>query len=105
MSTYNDEAVDQWIAKYKPKKNPFNPNASWEGTLFETYGEEVKHVLDYLDHLGNHHVWTYLETETGTAISAGWSFVNRIGYFITEVPWENLDVFIEDETYSEEDYE
>ena len=86
--------IDTWEETYKPIKNPFDSNASFNGTMFETYGEEETHVygVDY------HYVWTYTADDTAL-IYNGRGFVNRMGYFITEVPWEdsdNIDINLED---------
>ena len=86
---------DEWIEKYKPIVNHLDPNASFqdengEGIMFETYGEEHDFVRSKVD---ENVVWTYMDTDDGgTCVSAGYSFVNRIGYFITEKAWEDLDI-------------
>jgi hypothetical protein len=36
---------DEWYATYKPIKNHLDKNASWNGEMFETYGEEVEFVI------------------------------------------------------------
>jgi hypothetical protein len=53
--------------------------------MFETYGAEQDFVYatDY------HYVWTYVDGDEGTYLVSGRAFVNRIGYIITEVPWED----------------
>jgi hypothetical protein len=61
--------------------------------MFETYGDELKFIQEADDYI----VWTYGDGDDGgTYIWAGYSFVNRIGYFITERPWiEGTDVQVE----------
>jgi hypothetical protein len=82
--------VEEWAEQYKPIVNALDSNASWDlgngGTMYETYGEELVAVQNADPNC----VWTYIDTDNGTAISAGLGFVNRIGYFITEVPHEPL---------------
>ena len=91
--TYTQIDEDTWYEKYKPIPNHLNPNASWgdgvgTGIMFETYGEEEEFIRQY----DERHIWTYMDTgDGGTCIGAGWSFVNRIGYFITENPWTDED--------------
>ena len=91
--TYKQIDEDTWVKKYKPITNHLDPNASWgvdEGTgiMFETYGDEVEFVKQQ----NERHIWTYMDTDDGgTCIGAGWSVVNRIGYFITENPWTDED--------------
>jgi hypothetical protein len=52
--------------------------------MFETYGEEV----DYVKSIPQNRIWTYTDVGSGTGIYNGWHFVNRLGYFITELPAE-----------------
>ena len=92
MSTITE---DEWYTKYKPVANHIDPDASWSdgdnGLMFETYGEEVQYVLSQVD---NNTVWTYMDSDNGgTCVVAGYYLVNRIGYFVTEVPWEDEDIY------------
>jgi hypothetical protein len=74
---------DEWIATYKPILNHIDTNASFNGTMFETYGEEVAFVKSQLDE----YIWTFGDGDDGGGyVWNGWSFINRIGYFITEIP-------------------
>jgi len=77
----------KWLKKYKPVKNHLVPTAPYDGCMFETYDEEKKHVDRHLFQ----HVWTLVDDE-GDKIRNGRHKVNRIGYFITEVPWEGCSV-------------
>lgn len=98
---------DEWCEQFKPIKNMVISNASFEGTMFETFGVELKAV-----NLANPaRVWTYFdgdldenllekagykkedgeyvldgETAESGFIGEGLHYVNRMGYFITEVP-------------------
>jgi len=91
--------VEEWAEQYKPIVNALDSNASWDlgngGTMYETYGEELVAVQNADPDC----VWTYIDTDNGTAISAGLGFVNRIGYFITEVPHEPLLADYSNHTY------
>lgn len=81
---FKEMTEDEWIATYKPIINHIDKNASFDGTMFETYGDEEEFVENYPD---SNCVWTYADGDDGgTYIFNGWHFVNRIGYFITEVP-------------------
>ena len=97
---------DAWAKKFKPIQNKFYPNEP-ETKMFETYGEEVEFVNNY-DH---RYVWTNLTGEMSDLVCAGYHYVNRIGYYITEVPWDNEDDYallsIEEEChcYNEDGYE
>jgi len=75
--------LDEWAATYKPIKNHIDTNASFDGEMFETYGDEVEFVKAQ----DEDRIWMYGDGDDGGSyIWNGWHFVNRIGYFITEVP-------------------
>lgn len=78
MKTY-----DEWVAYYRPRPNHLVPTSSFEGTMFETYGEELEYVkaFDY------NRVWTFISDVDGDRIENGMRVVDRLGYFITDEPW------------------
>lgn len=88
---------EEWIEQHKPIKNEIALNASYDGTMFETYGEEVEFVKAQYPYT----IWTLLDEDGHTWIAAGWHFVNRMGYFITEVPWtdEHLEIVLDEPRY------
>jgi len=92
---------DAWADKFKPIKNKLRKN---DELMYETYGEEV----DYVRAIDPKYVWTYVDGDMCSLIVAGYSYVNRIGYYITEIPWEDdmdtvlLSVERECECYDEE---
>lgn len=68
---------DEWEATYKPT------------TDFE-YGDlsEIDGDVD------QHHIWTVVDGDgIYMNIVSGIHIINRLGYFVTEVPWED-DVFV-----------
>jgi hypothetical protein len=75
--------------------------------MFETYGEE----LDFVCTQDNKYVWTWIQGDMSDLIVAGYHYVNRLGYYITEVPWDDeddyalLSVEVECECYNEDGYE
>jgi hypothetical protein len=74
---------DVWVETYKPIPNNIDTNASFDGMMFETYGAEV----EFVKKANPAHIWMYGDGDDGGLyIWSGWGFVNRIGYFITEVP-------------------
>ena len=78
---------ERTFLKFKPMKNHLAKNAGWNGWLFETYGKEMAYVKS----VAPEKVWTLLDVDGGLYISSGYHFVNRVGYFVTEVPWsENM---------------
>jgi hypothetical protein len=92
--------VEEWIYHFNPLVNHLDKNASFDdgsgGIMFETYGEEY----DYVASIGQkdpNRIWTYIDNEEGeTTIINRWAFVNRIGYFITEKPYDDmLDITVQ----------
>lgn len=80
---------DNFSELYNPIKNHLDSNAGWDGTLFETYGAELEHVLSFANCFDKQkRVWTLVESDGNMSVSAGYHMINRMGYFITEKPWE-----------------
>lgn len=83
---------DVFEATYKPMLNHLDSNASWNGCMFETYGEELVHVKAIYKENPDR-VWTVLDVDGALMLDSGMSFVNRMGYVITELP-APADTFI-----------
>jgi predicted methyltransferase MtxX (methanogen marker protein 4) len=103
LSESQEQQLDKWLADYKPVANHISDSSGWEingkGILFETYDEE----LDFVSQQPDNNVWTWIDGDEGTVIVAGMAFVNRIGYFVTEVAWTDESAFVEVDTYSDEE--
>jgi hypothetical protein len=83
MDTFIEMDFDEWCATYKPIPNNIVEDSSFNGTMFETYGAEVAFVKK----ADPAYIWMYGDGDDGGSyIWNGWHIVNRIGYFITEVP-------------------
>lgn len=95
---------DEWHDHYKPIKNWLRKDEDIE--MFETYGVEVGIVLG-VNRFDMNKVWTLVDGDEGTWITNGFHYVNRIGYFITEIPYEGKDEFFDVlyDSYPEEDDE
>ena len=99
---------DTWVEKFKPIRNHLNKYSTPENPelMFETYDAEY----EYVKSVDPKYVWTYLDGDMSTLIVAGLHFVNRIGYYVTEEPWEDeydtvlLSVEKECDCYKEEGY-
>lgn len=76
---------DEFYDTYKPLANVVDPQASWGGDMYETFGAELGYVA-WVHGETPLHVWTILDCDGLLVISAGMSHVNRIGYLITEIP-------------------
>jgi len=84
---------EEWVAKFKPTLNHLVRDASFEGMMFETWGAELDFVLQVVNNGGKLRVWTYIDGDGGTYIVDGYRLVNRIGYFICDVPFGDDDVY------------
>jgi hypothetical protein len=87
MDNFIEMDFDEWCDTYKPIINHIDSNASFDngngGVMFETYGDEVEFVKSQ----SPANIWMYGQGDDGgTYVWNGWGFVNRLGYFITEVP-------------------
>ena len=81
---------EEWFEQFKPIPNHIDLNASFNdgenGYMFETYGDEV----DFVKEQKINKIWTYGEGDDGgTYIWSGWRVINRLGYFITTVPYDD----------------
>jgi hypothetical protein len=75
---------DKWEAEFEPIQNHLNENAPYGGLMFETYGDELGHVLDAANGETEGNVWTLVEGDSGRlVICEGYHLCNRLGYFIT----------------------
>lgn len=88
MNNFIEMDFDDWVATYKPITNHLDSNASFQdesgtGLMFETYGDEI----EYIRQTNPACVWTYGDGDDGgTYIWNDLHFINRLGYFVTEVP-------------------
>jgi len=95
---------DEWNDKYYPIANHLNRDAGTE--VFETYGLELGFVLG-VAYMDGRRVWTLVDGDEGMYICNGYHLVNRVGYFITEQPYEGdgyLDVLYDSYEDDELDY-
>ena len=78
---------DEWFDFFQPIKNQYDNGASYDGALFETYGNE----LEFVKHAAKtkpETVWTIVESSESDSLYLlnGFRIVNRLGYFITNKP-------------------
>lgn len=93
MLTYDD-----FVDIYKPINNSIaNKDYTFESNTFETYGEEEAFVYAQPDNL----VWTEVDGDNGIYIIAGKHYVNRIHYYVCEVPFTNDNEEVVVEVYKD----
>lgn len=77
-----ERELEDWEAKYRPIKNHIDPS---NDDKFETYGAE----LEFVRAQDSRHIWTLVEGDDDNLyITNGYHLVNRLNYFVTEVPFE-----------------
>lgn len=81
------QGFNAWAEKYKPIKNKFSKHNE---IMFETYGEE----LEYIQNLDERFVWTNVQGDMSDLIVAGYAYVNRLCYYVTEIPWDDENQYV-----------
>jgi len=106
MSKINEEV---FYGEYKPQTNHLvralasktiddTDLCSFGGTMYETYGEEEEYVRTMAqDEKTKKRVWTVVDADGELYIIAGFHFVNRMGYIITEKEWVTGEEEVENE--------
>lgn len=85
MNTTKNMTLAEWETEYKPIVNPYTADLLGDGGyLWETFGDELTRIQETANNL----VWTLIDTDTGTVIIEGYHLVDRVGYYITEKPWQ-----------------
>lgn len=83
MADWTTMSEEMFEARFPLRKNHLNSDASWDGCLFETFGEEVEFVAKQAPST----VWTLVDdSEGGECIMSGFHFVNRLGYLLSTMP-------------------
>jgi hypothetical protein len=79
---------------YLPLENQIDKNASLDGYMFETYGED----LAFVRAKDENNIWTYVDDGDGgePEIVPGFRTVNRLGYLVTEKSHEGEDIQVVD---------
>jgi hypothetical protein len=83
-------SFDEWWDTYKPIAQR---NGEYR---YETFGDELRVVMN----TPPTYVWTEVEVEGEGIIVNGFARVNRLNYYITQVPWtqESIEVHDPDQT-------
>lgn len=79
---------EEWVEKYKPQENPNTVEGSHNNKLFDTHEQPFTEAQ---------YIWTLVSGENENMwIIPGFHYVNREGYFLTEIPWESEDIEVND---------
>jgi len=79
---YTTMTWEEFETTYKPIQNKLTKYPSDNNISFETYGEEQEFVLAQDEKF----VWTEVDGDGGCYIINGLHYVNRIQYYVCEVP-------------------
>lgn len=83
----------QWEYNYKPITNPHSRDQGWAMQLFETFEPDINEVKA----VNPNRVWTMVDNNPNSVyldVVPGIHLFNRMGYFITEVPWTDSDMVV-----------
>lgn len=79
--------------QFQPLQNPFTEDGSYNNCAFETYEPELTFVKQF----DNNKIWTLVDGDNENwYIIPGYHFVNRQNYFVTEIPWEDENIEVDD---------
>ena len=84
---------DQFFEQYKPVRNPnADESEAFNGTMFDNYRDAFDALGE--DRLFSQNGWTLTEENDVRVIQSGFHYVNRLGYFITENPFDPADEIV-----------
>lgn len=84
ITSFTEMDFDSWVDKYRPIKDKFEDGPR----QFETYGAD----WDIIRNTDPRYIWTWIDGGDYSLIINGVGLVNRLVYYITEVPWEDGQV-------------
>lgn len=70
---------DVWWDTYKPITNDHG-----DIRIYETYGADLEFIQSIIE---DNRVWTWVDSGDYSVITNGAMFVNRLCYYVTELPW------------------
>ena len=86
---------EEFVTKYKPlaanNGDPDEGQDDYEATcVMDDYHIEPQNSI--IKNCPPNRLWTCMDNDYGTPIVvAGWHYINRIGYIITEIPWTDAE--------------
>jgi hypothetical protein len=89
MTATIDLSYEEWIDKYKPELD-----ADGSPRMYETYGKDY----EYIQSVDTEYLWTWTDGGDYSVITNGFSFVNRLNYYVCAVPC-STDIFVQIDMY------
>ena len=86
QNTNTDNTInefDKWEEKYKPIENPRVLGSNY----FDTYSTD----WHFIKNQDSKYVWTWCSQDGWDLVQQGFHFVNRFGYFVATVPYNEGD--------------
>lgn len=93
----NKISEEEFELNFKPQVNHIlgAQNAPFNGWMFETFGAELDYILSVANNPATaQRVWTIIDGER-MCYAAGYHIVNRLGYLVTEVPYDSIEQWVE----------
>lgn len=88
MQLQSPKNYSSWKKIFQPQKNEIKVRSFFDGTMFETSGEEIDFVATHeVEHPNT--VWTLVDNFGSTYIEPGFHIANRLGYFICAMPYRS----------------
>jgi len=87
MNKNKENTIDDFYNKYTLVENHLTNYGSFENKMFETYDKE----LEFVRSCDPKRIWTVIDCDGWFGVTAGYHWVNRIGYLITEEEWKTDD--------------
>ena len=80
---------EEWESTYKPTPNPDSTDIGYWQAFYDD-------LADIPADVEPHHIWTMVDGDGRYAnLECGIHLFNRLGYFVTEVPWnEDEEIYI-----------
>ena len=102
MATFRQISWQEFVDEFQPVKNQFDKDAAYDGYMFQTDDICIPNMLKFTPAC----LWTLLSEGNETWIANGYHFVNRLGYFITEIPFPiDSEIEADRDTWGCEDHQ
>jgi len=88
MGEYIEMTYSEWVEKYRPLKDSYG-----DAHLFNSTGTD----LEFLRKQFRVTIWTAISSGSRDYIRNDVKLVNRIGFYVTEIPWiedDEIDVTV-----------